>query len=104
MTKSIRFITLLITLACLSQSTFCLKKAEKEKEESEEVILAYDEKKPLKQLLMEHKGDFDADLFAESLTRPDINHVFLPEITSIISKLQKEFPDIITSGSIGQTW
>ncbi len=50
------------------------------------------------------KGDFTIDLFDNLLTRKDISHLFLSEITMLTNKLQKEFPDIITVSEIGRTW
>jgi hypothetical protein len=54
--------------------------------------------------LVEQSGDFDSNLFNELLTRGDISHIFQSDIYAMIDKLQKEFPDIVKTRSIGKTW
>ena len=72
--------------------------------EPESDVLAFNEKKSIKKLLNEYKGDFTIDLFQELLTRSDIPHVFLSDIDNITSMIAKEFPEIAKVKSIGKTW
>lgn len=43
-------------------------------------------------------------MFDELLTRRDISHIFLSDIHSMMEILEREFPDIIKTFSIGKTW
>ena len=43
-------------------------------------------------------------MFNSLLTRKEISHVFLSDIEKIQSMIAKEFPEIITLKTIGQTW
>ena len=43
-------------------------------------------------------------MFDELLTRRDISHLFLSDIHSLMEILEREFPDIIKTFSIGKTW
>ena len=54
--------------------------------------------------MSQHKGDFDQDLFAELLTRKDLSHLLYSDVNNMIDNIQKDFPDIIKTYSIGQSW
>ena len=43
-------------------------------------------------------------MFDELLTRRDIAHLLLSDIQSMTAQLEKEFPEVIKTFSIGKTW
>ena len=43
-------------------------------------------------------------MFDELLTRRDIAHLLLSDIQSMSAALEKEFPEVIKTFSIGKTW
>ena len=73
-------------------------------EEDENTYISYDPKRSIKSVLSEYPGDFGSDLFQELLTRKDLSHLLLSDITNLENQLLKEFPEAITLESIGQSW
>ena len=55
-------------------------------------------------MFSENKGEFTSDMFNSLLTRKEISHVFLSEISQIQSMIASEFSDIVTLKTIGKTW
>jgi hypothetical protein len=51
--------------------------------EPESDVLAFNASKSLRKVMSEYKGDFNADLFQELLTRSDIPHVLMSDIDKI---------------------
>jgi len=76
----------------------------KNEEEEESIYMSYNPNKTLVSVMSEYVGDFSADLFQELLTRKEISHLFLSDIETLTNQIQHEFPDIIQTESIGQTW
>jgi hypothetical protein len=66
--------------------------------------IAFNSSTSIKKILEGQKGDFDQSMFDELLTRRDISHIFLSDIHSMMEILEREFPDIIKTFSIGKTW
>jgi len=54
--------------------------------------------------LQKYKGEFNGDLFESLLTREDLPHLLFSDLDALIKKLPEEFPEIISVGSLGQSW
>ena len=54
---------------------------------SDDEIMAFNSSVSIKKVLTDYKGDFSADLFQELLTRGDISHLFLSDITVLTQKI-----------------
>ena len=50
-------------------------------------VIAFDHKASIMELMKSHKGDFDHDLFANLLTRPDLPHLLLTDVEIMTQKL-----------------
>jgi hypothetical protein len=57
----------------------------------------------VKQVLLSSK-EFNQELFSKLLTRSDIPHIFLSDVTRLINGIKKDFPDIVKIDNIGNTW
>jgi hypothetical protein len=63
--------------------------------------MAFNASVSIKKVMKDYKGDFSADIFQELLTRGDISHLMLSDITVLVQKMASEFPDVLKVKSIG---
>jgi len=104
MMKLILWVGVAVQLAAASVSQTSAKDDDKKEEEDESTLLSFDPNKSIRKILTEYNGDFGSDLFQMLLTRKDISHLLLSDVNNMENALLKEFPDIMTLQSIGQTW
>ena len=67
-------------------------------------MYAFNDSINIRAALEKYKGDFNGDLFETLLTGKDLPHLLFSELQTLTKRLAEEFPEVITVGSIGQSW
>ena len=75
-----------------------------QEQSGQEVVHAYNDSLRIRSALEKFKGEFTGDLFETLLTGQELPHLLFSELQALTKKLGEEFPEVITVGSIGQSW
>ena len=57
----------------------------------------------VREILEQHK-EFNQDVFDKLLTRNDLDHILLSDVTNLMYSLQEDYPELVEVKKIGESW